>query len=526
MSRKEILYSIAGVLMATIVSAAVFFVVPGGFRIALGKEATTLDKGREGWFGIQLAPGAAQYQVNLVADSLSRLYIPKAEAQFLNESSLDRSQEISVITRDMMLHLSASNILTALSWTEEDIVVPVYEKAMESALKKSEEVMKDSAYFRDQATKSHAILRISIGLLRGSRDYASCGICTSYLASLKVADPAMVQGGPVGRFRYSEKLRRFFSSVSWLQYSTSVERSRDPHLLVMLGFITATDFGSWSALSQFYNGLNNATGIDALRLSTASASCFGGVLDEDNLRDQSKLDLFVKATSGDWHFPFQTQLFSERPSLSNLVPDGKSVSMSEKFAALISEMKQPSLPQADALSLDKRWLQLISTIGPTRIATEGEGELRASSSPALPSYLLLLYSYPRGLILTLPSKGNVFIEADPQTYRSLKAVLDTVTQYLNSTSGSSKRVGDLLTESKHLLSLAGELSGKGFVPIGQELKQSIISLMKQSSIEVPFFSKTQLDASTYEGWSVAWRTVHLDAGIGLEYQIIEARSGD
>jgi hypothetical protein len=208
------------------------------------------------------------------------------------------------------------------------------------------------------------------------------------------------------------------------------------------------------------------------------------------------------------------------------VPDGKSRSMSEKLGALAAETVQPSWPQANALSLDRRWLQLVSTIAPPKTVTEREGDSTASLNSRLSSYLLLLYSYPKGLILTFPSQGDVYLETDPQTYSSLKVLLDELAEYLNSTSGLSRRVRDLLTNSKELLSLAGELSGKDVMPIGQELRQSIILLMKQSSIQVPFFSRTQFDSSTYEGWSIGWKAVRLDEGIGLEYQIIESQAGD
>ena len=477
--------AVAGALLATVISMAAFFGFPPGLMLGTSNYAK------------------ARSDEAFTAGSTTSAFRPSTKeelppAQLLTNdtSNLERASSgvdlsllagapgqkftTSLLTQEFVAYTAASAAITSLSWTEEDLVIPLYRSALSSAVQLLTTIAPDAVSARRSIDKVDYVLTIAARLLDGE-SYSSARPALSRANPLDLPNPESLFESPGSdRFRYSTNLTRFQASVIWVNYATGFERSQDLRFLAVLGFVVANNISAWSRLASFYSGLFGLDSMDSSHLASATVSVFGQTLTEDKLTDATLLAKFSDlVSSGTWEFPFR---ISTHDVPMNLISLTQNLPPSANLTQRVSELRSSRLAdsfgmQIEPTSLPEVWFSQLLT-------APWNGSDDRTVKAILGSYTLLLTSATAGMELEFPSGRDVFAEANENLYSKLDAFLLGTYRYLNSTVGVSGRVSALLVTTHNLLAFLSQASGSssGPISVGQIWREKLSLVLRVSGL--------------------------------------------
>jgi len=490
--------TVAGVLLATLISSVTFLAFPPGLRLDLGSQesgyAEATSPSRLAARGFHLAGGADMSWVGSLGLDPARLGENLSEANALILAKPAQADfGVSLVTQESIVYLTSSVAIAGLSWAEEDIVVPIYGSALASAGATLQAQVAGAASSKTSVERARDIIAISQYILHGE-DYSDIPEeMKSYALSLGLTNLEGLftrQGDE--RFGMSVDLTRFESSVIWANYATGFEMGRDIPCLAVLGFTIAADAQPWLELSSFYSGLLGFQPMDCSTLSSAAVSVFGHSLNEEELADSTLLDKFSSMISGGcWAFPFPV-LFSRSPlddSISGFF------SPREGLVNSISQLRISRFPGTDgpttqASGMTGLWLDLLLT-APWRASADRVADTITGS------YLMLSNSHASGVGIDFNLGQGLLVESNPEFYSSLDAFLVGTYRYIESSVGVSERVTALMLFAHDILSGLTRVANSGS----------------------PYVS---VDSTWAQGYALLLRTTGLDPTLSVDIQVGQA----
>jgi len=514
----------AGVLLAVLVSAGTFLVFPPGVRMELADgeigatEATFALRGPQRSFRpVSKDETAAPLTAG---PSLADLYQTLQESYFSVQLTRPRLEPTpNLVTQELIAYASASAMVTALSLTEQDIVIPSYASALRSAQQRLDEVVGEAASSKASVERAHNILMVSSFLVQGESFSSLPESAKAYARDVGLANPeALFSWQGTERFRFSLPLSRLQASVTWASYATSFERSRDVSCLAVLGFVVAEDISTWSKLSGFYKGLLGWESVDSVELASIAVSVFGHSLTEEELTDPALLSRFSESLGEDpWAFPFEISLSGTAPDIYSLTSDlPDSLSLFDRVSELRSRYAAMELDrEGQAASLGGIWLiQLLS-------ATWDAPNERTVNAIA-GAYGLLLYSSPTGLDVGFVSNRTILVEINPSLYSRLDAAIVGLHDYIASTIGISNGAGAVLLAAHDVVgSISQEQSSSAPVmPLERSLVEKLSLLLKVSGLTLAVNWRTDL-GEAMRSVTVTLIVERMDGTIGLIYLVAE-----
>ena len=487
--RKAERMAAAGALLATVVSMAAFFGFPPGLMLSTGNyakarsdETLTTGFASSGFrpAGKEESPLFAQLLTNDTSN-LERTSTGVDLSLLAGEPG--QNLTMSLLTQECIAYTAASATITSLSWTEEDVVIPLYRSALNSAIQLLGTVAPDAVSARGSVTKLDYVLTIASQLL--DRDLSiermsQADAFGRFPSSYGLPSPAslFVSSGSE-RFRYSASLIRFQASVIWLNYVTALERSQDLPFLAVLGFVVANNISAWSKLTSFYNGLFGVGSMDASQLASAAVSVFGQTLTEDKLTDAALLANFSDLMSGGaWEFPFRISMHDVPVSLISLTQYlPPSANLTQRVSELRSSPPDSYDTKTEPTSLPEVWFNQLLT-------AQWSGSDDRATRSILGSYTLLLTSATAGMELELPDDHDVLVEANQNLYSKLDSFLLGTYDYIDSTVGLSERASALLVATHDILASLSQSSASSTGPIvlGQDLKEKLSLVLRVSGL--------------------------------------------
>jgi hypothetical protein len=516
--------AMAGALLATVISMAAFFGFPPGLMLGTGNYAKARSDeafmAGSATSGFRPANKEELPFAQLLTNDTSKLERTSTGVDLsLLAGAPGQKFTTSLLTQEFVAYTAASAAMTSLSWTEEDIVVPLYRSALSSAVQLLTTIAPDAVSARRSIDKVDYVLTIAAQLL--DRE--------SYSSERR---PPLGQANPFGlpdpeslfeslgseRFRYSTSLTRFQASVIWVNYVTGFERSQDLHFLAVLGFVVANNISAWSKLASFYSGLFGLDSMDSSHLASAAVSVFGQTLTEEKLTDATLLTKFSDLiSSGAWEFPFRISMHDVPMSLISLTQDlPPSTNLTQRVSELrSSRLSGSSDMQIAPTSLPEVWFSQLLT------APWNSSDDRAVKA-ILGSYTLLLTSATAGMELEFPSGRDVLAEANEGLYSRLDTFLLGTYRYLDSTVGVSGRVGALLVTTHDLLTFLNQASGSssGSISVGQTWKEKLSLVLRVSGLATGIAVDLGV-GQTLHVFSARLLVSDLSRGIGALYVIDE-----
>ncbi len=515
--------AMAGALLATVISMAAFFGFPPGLMLGTGDYARA--RSDETFMAGSAASGFRPANkeeppfAQLLTNDTSKL---ERASLGVNLSLLagEPGQKFttSLLTQEFIAYTAASAAITSLSWTEEDIVIPLYRSTLSSALQLLRTTAPDAVSARRSIDKVDYVLTIAAQLL-DRESYSSARPPPGRFSPFGLPNPASLFESPGSeRFRYSTSLSGFQSSIIWVNYATGFERSQDLHFLAVLGFVVANNISAWSKLASFYSGLFGLDSMDSSHLASAAVSVFGQTLTEEKLTDATLLTKFSDLiSSGAWEFPFRISMHDVPMSLISLTQDlPPSTNLTQRVSELrSSRLSGSSDMQIAPTSLPEVWFSQLLT------APWNSSDDRAVKA-ILSSYTLLLTSATAGMELEFPSGRDVLAEANEGLYSRLDAFLLGTYRYLDSTVGVSGRVGALLVTTHDLLTFLNQASGSspGSISVGQTWKEKLSLVLRVSGLATGIAVDLGV-GQTLHVFSARLLVSDLSRGIGALYVIDE-----
>jgi len=478
--------AMAGALLATVISMAAFFGFPPGLMLGTGNYAKARSDeafmAGSATSGFRPASKEELSLAQLLTNDTSKLERASSGVDLsLLAGAPGQKFTTSLLTQEFITYTAASAAITSLSWTEEDIVIPLYRSALNSAVQVLTTVAPDAASVRGSVKKACYVLTIAAQLLDGGSFSALPEELRTYLRSVGLTNPeSLFESLGSERFRYSINLSRFQASVAWANYATGFERSRDIPSLVVLGYVMANNISAWSRLASFYGGLFGFDSMGSSRLTSAAVSVFGQTLTEEKLTDAALLTEFSDLISGaPWGFPFRVSMHDAPINLISLT---RNLPPSANLTERVSNLR--SLPPAapfevtiEPSSLPEVWFNQLLT------APWNASDERAFKA-IVGSYVLLLTSATAGVELDFSSSHIVLAEANQDLYSRLDAFLVGIYRYLDSTIGVTGRVSALLLTTHDLLASLDQASGSssGFISVEQPWKEKLSLLLRVSGL--------------------------------------------
>ena len=479
--------AVAGAVLAALLSTAMFLYFPPGLRMEVGGEETDP-------FRAAFAPSAqaASFQPASKAEA-TQLQLPEQDTPLFGNGlarlTLPASEEpparlmSTVVTQELLAYATASTAVTALSWTEEDAVIPLYESALISTIQTLSAASQQAASSRESVERAEDILALALHLLQGSEFSALPQELRTYVRDTITDPEQLFERSGSERFRCSPALSRFQASVIWIRYATALESSRDPACIAALGFAVASSFPAWSKLSAFYTGLVCKESLTFARLAMFAVSVFGHSLTEEEMTDPALLESFSSSMRGQpWGLPFEVSLLADplevvslTQNLPPVLPLSVRVSRLRDSRAAVAEEVVTGLNGLGGI-----WLgQLITSSW--NASTSRTVEAIAGS------YATLLTSSTAGLELSLPAGQSTLVEANPDLVSSLGACLVGMYTYLSSTVGISDRARALLSEAHYLLSSIAQAPGSssGVVSLDRSWGERFTLLLRVSGLRIP-----------------------------------------
>jgi len=478
--------AVAGALLATVISAVAFLAFPPGLiLVTRSDEKTYSDAALATGFAASGFRPASKEELSLaqsLMNDTSRLEQASSDVDLsLLAGAPGQKFTASLLTQELITYTAASAAITSLSWTEEDIVIPLYRSALNSAVQILTTVAPDAASVRGSVKKACYVLTIAAQLLEGNSFSALPEELRTYLRSVGLTNPELLfESLGSERFRYSINLSRFQASVAWANYATGFERSRDIPSLVVLGYVMANNISAWSRLASFYGGLFGLDLMDSSRLASAAVSVFGQTLTEEKLTDAALLTKFSDLIGGaEWEFPFRISMHDTPMSvilLTRVLPP--SANLTQRISTL---RYSPPTTRFDVLieptDLPEVWFNQLLT------APWNASDDRAVKAIA-GSYALLLTSATAGVELDFFPSRIVLAEPNQDLYSGLDAFLVGIYRYLDSTVGVTGRVSALLLTAHDLLASLSQASGSssGFISVEQTWKEKLSLLLRVSGL--------------------------------------------
>jgi len=516
--------AMAGALLATIISMAAFFGFPPGLMLGTGNYA----KARSDEAFMTGSATSGFRPANKEELSLAQLLTNDTSKLERTSSGVDLSLlagapgqkfTTSLLTQELIAYTAASAAITSLSWTEEDVVIPLYRSALNSAVQLLTTVAPDAVSVRGSVDKVDYVLTIAARLLDGEYYSRLPADMKAYFSSLGLPNPELLfESLGSERFRYSTNLTRFQASVIWVNYATGFERSQDLRFLAVLGFVVANNISAWSRLASFYSGLFGLDSMDSSHLASAAVSVFGQTLTEEKLTDATLLAKFSDlVSSGAWEFPFR---ISTHDVPMNLISLTQNLLPTANLTQRVSELRSSRLAdssgmQIEPTSLPEVWFSQILT-------APWNGSDDRAVKAILGSYTLLLTSATAGMELEFPSGRDVFAEANEDLYSKLDAFLLGTYRYLDSTVGVSGRVGALLVTAHDLLAFLSQASGSssGPISVGQTWREKMSLMLRVSGLAAGIAIDFGI-GQTLHAFSARLLVSDLSRGIGALYVIDE-----
>jgi hypothetical protein len=484
--------AMAGALLATVISMAAFFGFPPGLMLGTGNYAKARSDeafmAGSATSGFRPANKEELPFAQLLTNDTSKLERTSTGVDLsLLAGAPGQKFTTSLLTQEFITYTAASAAITSLSWTEEDVVIPLYRSALNSAVQLLTTIAPDAVSARKSVDKVDSVLTIAARLLDGESYSRLPADMKAYFSSLGLANPlglpnpeSLFESLGSERFRYSTNLTRFQASVIWVNYATGFERSQDLRFLAVLGFVVANNISAWSRLASFYSGLFGLDSMDSSHLASVAVSVFGQTLTEEKLTDATLLAKFSDLVSGEaWDFPFRISIHDVPMSLilltQNLPP---SANLTQRISELrSSRLADSSGMQVEPTSLPEVWFSQILT-APWNASND------RTVKAILGSYTLLLTSATAGMELELPSGRDVFAEANEDLYSRLDAFLLGTYRYLDSTVGVSGRVGALLVTAHDILAFLSQASGSssGPISVGQTWREKLSLVLRVSGL--------------------------------------------
>jgi hypothetical protein len=478
--------AMAGALLATVISMAAFFGFPPGLMLGTGNYAKARSDeafmAGSATSGFRPANKEELPFAQLLTNDTSKLERTSTGVDLsLLAGAPGQKFTTSLLTQELIAYTAASAAITSLSWTEEDVVIPLYRSALNSAVQLLTTMAPDAVSARSSVDKVDYVLTIAARLLDGESYSRLPADMKAYFSSLGLANSeSLFESLGSERFRYSTNLTRFQASVIWVNYATGFERSQDLRFLAVLGFVAANNISAWSRLASFYGGLFGLDSMDSSHLASAAVSVFGQTLTEDKLTDATLLAKFSDlVSSGAWEFPFR---ISTHDAPMNLISLTQNLPPSANLTQRVSELRSSRLAdsfgmQIEPTSLPEVWFSQLLT-------TPWNGSDDRTVKAILGSYTLLLTSATAGMELKFPSGRDVFAEANEDLYSKLDAFLLGTYRYLDSTVGVSGRVGALLVTAHDLLAFLSQASGSssGPISVGQTWREKMSLVLRVSGL--------------------------------------------
>jgi len=478
--------AMAGALLATVISMAAFFGFPPGLMLGTGNYAKA--RSDEAFMtgsatsGFRPASKEELPFAQLLTNDTSKLERASSGVDLsLLAGAPGQKFTTSLLTQELIAYTAASAAITSLSWTEEDIVIPLYRSALNSAVQLLTTIAPDAVSVRGSVDKVDYVLTIAARLLDGEYYSRLPADMKAYFSSLGLPNPELLfESLGSERFRYSTNLTRFQASVIWVNYATGFERSQDLRFLAVLGFVVANNISAWSRLASFYSGLFGLDSMDSSHLASAAVSVFGQTLTEEKLTDATLLAKFSDlVSSGAWEFPFR---ISTHDVPMNLISLTQNLPPSANLTQRVSELRSSRLAdssgmQIEPTSLPEVWFSQLLT-------APWNGSDDRTVKAIVGSYTLLLTSATAGMELEFPSGRDVFAEANEDLYSKLDAFLLGTYRYLDSTVGVSGRVGALLVTAHDLLAFLSQASGSssGPISVGQTWREKMSLVLRVSGL--------------------------------------------
>ena len=516
--------AVAGVLLATVISMAAFFGFPPG--LMLGTSNYAKARSDEAFMtgsatsGFRPASKEELSLAQLLTNDTSKLERASSGVDFsLLAGAPGQKFTTSLLTQEFITYTAASAAITSLSWTEEDVVIPLYRSALNSAVQLLTTVAPDAVSVRGSVDKVDYVLTIAARLLDGEYYSRLPADMKAYFSSLGLPNPELLfESLGSERFRYSTNLTRFQASVIWVNYATGFERSQDLRFLAVLGFVVANNISAWSRLASFYSGLFGLDSMDSSHLASAAVSVFGQTLTEEKLTDATLLAKFSDlVSSGAWEFPFRISMHDVPMNLISLT---QNLPPSANLTQRVSELRSSRLSgssdmQIAPTSLPEVWFSQLLT------APWNSSDDRAVKA-ILGSYTLLLTSATAGMELEFPSGRDVLAEANEGLYSRLDAFLLGTYRYLDSTVGVSGRVGALLVTTHDLLTFLNQASGSssGSISVGQTWREKLSLVLRVSGLATGIAVDLGV-GQTLHVFSARLLVSDLSRGIGALYVIDE-----
>ena len=515
--------AVVGALLATVISMATFFGFPPGLMLGTGNYAKA--RSDEAFMAGSATSGFRP---------ANKEELPLAQLLTNDTSNLERASSgvdlslltgapgqkfiMSLLTQEFITYTAASATITSVSWTEEDVVIPLYMSALNSAIQLLRTIAPDAVSVRGSIDKVDYVLTIAARLLDGE-SYSSARLPLNRANPFGLPNPeSFFESLGSERFRYSTNLTRFQASVIWVNYATGFERSQDLRFLAVLGFVVANNISAWSRLASFYSGLFGLDSMDSSHLASAAVSVFGQTLTEEKLTDATLLAKFSDlVSSGAWEFPFR---ISTHDVPMNLISLTQNLPPSANLTQRVSELRSSRLSgssdmQIAPTSLPEVWFSQLLT------APWNSSDDRAVKA-ILGSYTLLLTSATAGMELEFPSGRDVLAEANEGLYSRLDAFLLGTYRYLDSTVGVSGRVGALLVTTHDLLTFLNQASGSssGSISVGQTWKEKLSLVLRVSGLATGIAVDLGV-GQTLHVFSARLLVSDLSRGIGALYVIDE-----
>lgn len=522
--------AMAGALLATVISMAAFFGFPPGLMLGTGDYARARSDetfmAGSATSGFRPANKEELPFAQLLTNDTSDLERASTGVDLsLLAGTSGQKFSTSLLTQEFITYTVASAAITSVSWTEEDVVIPLYRSALNSALQLLRTIAPDAVSVRGSVDKVDYVLTIAARLLDGEPFSRLPADVKDYFSGPDRANPfgipnldSLFESPGSERFRYSTSLTRFQASVIWVNYVTGFERSQDLHFLAVLGFVVANNISTWSKLASFYSGLFGLDSMDSSHLASAAVSVFGQTLTEEKLTDATLLTKFSDLiSSGAWEFPFRISMHDVPMSLISLTQDlPPSTNLTQRVSELrSSRLSGSSDMQIAPTSLLEVWFSQLLT------APWNSSDDRAVKA-ILGSYTLLLTSATAGMELEFPSGRDVLAEANEGLYSRLDAFLLGTYRYLDSTVGVSGRVGALLVTTHDLLTFLNQASGSssGPISVGQTWKEKLSLVLRVSGLATGIAVDLGV-GQTLHVFSARLLVSDLSRGIGALYVIDE-----
>lgn len=165
--------AVVGALLATVISMAAFFGFPPGLMLRTGNyakarsdEAFMAGSSTSGFrpAGKEELPPLAQ----LLTNDTSKLERASSGVDLsLLTGAPGQKFTMSLLTQEFITYTAASATITSVSWTEEDVVIPLYRSALNSAIQLLRTIAPDAVSVRGSIDKVDYMLTVAVRLLDG-----------------------------------------------------------------------------------------------------------------------------------------------------------------------------------------------------------------------------------------------------------------------------------------------------------------------------------------------------------------------